>query len=41
MNKRRWKKKKLSFNGEIEYYDVFIGILAILEVYVGTQEIFP
>ena len=35
------KKRKLSFNGDIGYYVVFMGKLAILKVLMGTWEIFP
>ena len=35
------EERLLSFDGDIGYYHVFMGILAISKVCMGTPEIFP
>lgn len=35
------EQKNFFFFGDIEYYDVLMALLPILEDYMGTLEIFP
>jgi hypothetical protein len=37
---KRVKDMKLSFNGEVDYFDILMGKLIILEVRMGTLAIF-
>ena len=42
LNKQKGiEEKKFNFYGDIRYYLLLMGILAILEVCMGTLEIFP